>query len=199
VPRAQAVIAPAVARKLHVAAATTAIWAPGPIPPRTERDLSEASAAAAVNGHIYVERGYRADDQTRLVELVLGALGAVLMLGGTLTATFLALSDARSDLATLAAVGASPRVRRRVAASYAAVTGLVGALLGVVVGFVPGIAVSFPLTARVSSGVPATTPTHFLDIPWLLIGSLVVVLPLLTALVVGMTSRSRLPMTARID
>ena len=37
---------------------------------------------------------------------------AILMLGGTLTATFLALSDARPDLATLAAVGASPRRRR---------------------------------------------------------------------------------------
>ncbi len=49
---------------------------------------------------------------------------AVLMLGGTLTATFLALSDARPDLATLSAVGASPRMRRGVAASYALVVGL---------------------------------------------------------------------------
>ena len=47
-----------------------------------------------------------------IVLLVLGALGGVLMLGGTLTATFLSLSDARPDLATLAAVGASPRTRR---------------------------------------------------------------------------------------
>ena len=53
------------------------------------------------------------------LRVVLGALGAVLMLGGTLTATFLALSDARPDLATLSAVGASPRTRRGVAAAYA--------------------------------------------------------------------------------
>ena len=59
------------------------------------------------------------------------------MLGGTLTATFLALSDARPDLATLSAVGAAPRTRRRVAAAYALVIGFVGAVLGAVVGLHP--------------------------------------------------------------
>ena len=68
----------------------------------------------------YVERGYQAPDETVILLLVLGGLGGVLMLGGTLTATFLALSDARPDLATLSAVGASPRTRRGVAAAYAA-------------------------------------------------------------------------------
>jgi putative ABC transport system permease protein len=135
------------------------------------------------------------------VQLVLGVLGAVLMLGGTLTATFLALSDARSDLATLAAVGASPRTRRSVAAAYAALTGLVGALLGVLVGLVPGIAVTFPLTSRASAGPSAgsSVASHYLDIPWLLIGSLVVGLPVLTALAVGLASRARLPLVARVE
>jgi len=58
------------------------------------------------------------------------------MLGGTLTATFLALSDARPDLATLSAVGASPRRRRTIASAYALVVGLVGAVLGAAVGFI---------------------------------------------------------------
>jgi len=44
----------------------------------------------------------------------------VLVLGGTLTATFLALSDARPDFATMGAIGATPRTRRLVAAAYAA-------------------------------------------------------------------------------
>jgi putative ABC transport system permease protein len=69
-----------------------------------------------------------------VVLLILGLAGAVLMVGGTLTATFLALSDARPDLATLAAVGAPPLVRRRVGAAYAGFVGLVGAALGVLVG-----------------------------------------------------------------
>jgi putative ABC transport system permease protein len=196
-PRARAVVAPSVARKLGAPVSTTALWLPGPVAPAAAQDLSEG--ANAVGAGLYVERGYRADDESRLVQLVLGVLGAVLMLGGTLTATFLALSDARSDLATLSAVGASPRTRRRVAAAYAGVTGLVGALLGVLVGFVPGIAVTFPLTADVSNGPTAGAASHYLDIPWLLIGSLVVALPLLTGLVVGLTSRARLPLATRVE
>ena len=69
------------------------------------------------------------------------------MLGGTLTATFLALSDARPDLATLSAVGASPRTRRGVAAAYAVVVGWSARVLGAAVGFIPGIAVTYPLTS----------------------------------------------------
>jgi putative ABC transport system permease protein len=120
------------------------------------------------------------------------------MLGGTLTATFLALSDARPDLATLSAVGASPRTRRGVAAAYAAFVGVVGAMLGSAVGLIPGIAVTWPLTsAQGFDGGPPTGP--FLDIPWPLVVALVLVLPALTALVVGLFARSRLPMVARLD
>jgi putative ABC transport system permease protein len=165
-----------------------------------ETDVSEALAAIGENLSFYVERGYQADDDYVIILLVLGALGALLMLGGTLTATFLSLSDARPDLATLAAVGASPRTRRRVAASYALVIGLLGALLGTLVGFVPGIAATYPLTGSDwVQDVDPSLPTHFLDVPWLLIGSLVIALPLLTAAVVGVTTRSRLPLVARID
>ena len=165
-----------------------------------EQDVSEALAAVSDDVGIYVERGYESDDEAVIILLVLGALGAVLMLGGTLTATFLSLSDARPDLATLSAVGASPRARRAVASSYAVVIGVVGAVLGVMVGFIPGIAISFPLTSTsYIAGLDPSVPSHFLAIPWLLIGTLVVALPLLTALVVGLCTRSRLPMVARID
>ena len=115
------------------------------------------------------------------------------MLGGTLTATFLALSDARPDLATLAAVGAAPRTRRRVAAAYALVIGFVGAILGAAVGFIPGIAISRPLTSYTGNGGP------YLSVPWMLIAVIVIALPLLTAAVVGLTARSRLPLVARLD
>ena len=131
------------------------------------------------------------------------------MLGGTLTATFLALSDARPDLATLSAVGAAPRTRRGVAAAYAVVVGAVGALIGAVIGFIPGIAITYPLTYQPGdsvtvegSGFASATGVSvgpFLDIPWLLIATLVVGLPLLTALIVGATARSRLPLVARLD
>jgi putative ABC transport system permease protein len=159
-----------------------------------EQDVTEALASLAPNTSFYVERGYQNQDQTVVLLLVLFALGAVLMLGGTLTATFLALSDARPDLATLAAIGASPRSRRGVAAAYAAVVGLVGAVLGAAVGFVPGVAISYPLTQRYQG----TGPAHYLDVPWLLVLGLVLALPVVTTVVVGLCTRSRLPLVARL-
>lgn len=153
---------------------------------------------------LYVERGYQADDEALIAQLILVGLGGVLMLGGTLTATFLALSDARPDLATLAAVGASPRTRRGVAAAYAVVVGFVGAVLGAAVGFIPGLAVTYPLTSQNYGMIAADGSSQFasgpyLDVPWLMILGLVVALPLLTAAVVGLFARSRLPLVARLD
>ena len=173
---------------------------------KVEKDLRESLSVIAQGADIYVERGYQTPDEIFILLLVLFTLGGVLMLGGTLTATFLALSDARPDLATLSAVGAAPRSRRGVAASYALVVGFVGAVLGAIVGFIPGVAITYPLTSTMQGMCSAegngplicdqTGP--FLDIPWLLIAGLVVALPLLTALVVGLTARSRLPLAARL-
>jgi putative ABC transport system permease protein len=195
------VISPAAARALGTPPRTVAVVVDGGVSESEQQDVEEAVGAITQDAGFYVERGYQSSDETVILLLVLGALGGVLMLGGTLTATFLALSDARPDLATLAAVGASPRSRRGVAASYAVVVGFVGAVLGAAVGFVPGVAVTYPLTGASAGYYPGVEglPTHYLAVPWLLIGALVVALPLLTALVVGLCTRSRLPMVARVD
>ncbi len=196
----QAVIAPAVAERLHATVQPVGLLVSGSeISRATQRDVAEALRGVGDGTSFYVERGYQAAGETIIIQLVLGALGAVLMLGGTLTATFLALSDARPDLATLSAVGASPRMRRGVAASYALVVGGVGALLGAAVGFIPGVAITYPLTNPSAYGPPTASASHYLDIPWLLILALVVALPLLTAALVGALARSRLPLVSRLD
>ncbi|MFC6344298.1 FtsX-like permease family protein, partial [Nocardioides hankookensis] len=191
----QAILSTEAAKRLGAPTGVSGLVVSGPISRAQEEAVSEALAAADTSSSFYVERGYQTDNETMIVQLVLAALGGVLMLGGTLTATFLALSDARPDLATLSAVGASPRRRRWVAASYALVIGFVGAVLGAAVGFIPGVAITYPLT----SGYSEATAGHYLDVPWLMILGLVVVLPLLTALIVGLTARSRLPLVARLD
>ena len=193
---AQAIVPTAMADDLGVDVAPVQLRLTGDIDRAAETRIKES--VGAIDGtYLYVERGYQRPPEALILLLVLGVLGGVLMLGGTLTATFLALSDARPDLATLSAVGAAPRTRRRVAASYALVVGTVGALLGAAVGFIPGIAISRPLTSVPISGAPEVGP--FLSIPWLLIVTIVVVLPLLTAAVVGLSARSRLPLVARLD
>ncbi|GAA4817658.1 FtsX-like permease family protein [Nocardioides caeni] len=186
-----ALMAPPLVRELGLQTSVVGKLVRGPISEEAEDDISEAAAALPAAPYFYVERGYQPDEAVRIIQGVLAALGAILMLGGTLTATFLALSDARPDLATMAAVGARPRTRRGVAAAYALVVGGIGALLGAPVGFIPGMAISQPLTSGVGDAS--------LDVPWLLIGMVVLGLPLLTAAAVGACARGRLPLTARVD
>ncbi|MBE7324623.1 FtsX-like permease family protein [Nocardioides sp. Y6] len=161
-----------------------------------ERTLAGAVRDVSARAHLQVERGFQRDADVVVLIWVLGVVGALLMLAGTLTATFLSLADAKPDLATVSAVGGSPRTRRSVAASYALMIASVGAVLGALVGFVPGLALSRSMTVT-DYGFAPTGP--YLDVPWVLIGSLVVALPLFSAAVVWLFSRSRLPMVARID
>lgn len=188
-----AVLSPEAAAELRLPTATTAIAVRPTIERAARTNVNEQLAATPANVELLVERGYQPDAATQIIKLVLAVLGGILMLGGTLTATFLALSDARPDFATMAAVGARPRTRRGVAASYALVVGLVGALLGAPIGFIPGVAISRPLT------YDDVTNSTLLAIPWPLLGAVVVGLPLLTALIVGLAARSRLPLVARLD
>lgn len=192
-----AILPTALAEQAGMDVVTSRLVLTGDLDEATQTRIEEQTQGAAPGTYTYVERGYQRPPEATIILLVLGALGGVLMLGGTLTATFLALSDARPDLATLSAVGAAPRTRRRVAAAYALVIGFVGAVLGAAVGFVPGIAISRPLTSTSWTGSSAQGP--FLDVPWLMIAIIVLALPLLTAAVVGLTARSRLPLVARLD
>lgn len=202
------VLPTAVAEQAGLAVATVAVAVPDATITEAQQDaVAEVLTATSDGEGLYVERGPRTDDEAIILQLVLAGVGALLMLGGTLTATFLALADARPDLATLAAVGAAPRTRRGVAAAYALVVGSVGAVLGAAVGFVPGLAVTRPLTSgqgecvAVGDGPMSCEGGSgpFVDVPWLMILAIVVALPLLTALVVALLSRSRLPMVARLS
>ena len=73
----------------------------------------------------------------------------------------------------------------------AGVIGFLGAVLGVAGGAIPGIAITWPLTAPSPNG-------HILDIPWTLLGLVVLVVPTLAVLAAGLFTRSRLPMVRRI-
>jgi putative ABC transport system permease protein len=192
------ILSPSVARDLHLRVRTVGLLLTGTtLTPAQEDDLQQVLRGMDQNSYVYTERGYQVASAEKVVLWILFGLAAVLMLGGTLTATFLALADARPDLATLSAVGASPRTRRSVAAAYAVSIGFVGAVLGAAVGFIPGVAVSYPLTRAYNPGDPG--PSHYLEVPWQEIVGLVVLLPLVTALVVGLLARSRLPLVARLD
>jgi putative ABC transport system permease protein len=189
-----AVLPKDVAVRLGFPLQAVGLIARGAVPKAAEDRLQEELSAIG-SGFVQVERGYDGSGK-RLAILILAAAAGTLMLGGTLSAALLALSDARPDFATLMSVGASPRVRRKVAAAYAGIIGLLGSVLGALAGFVPGIAISYPLTRDTYSG---HGPSHYLAIPWLLVLGLTVGVPLVAAGGAALLTRSRLPLASRIE
>ncbi|KAA1422878.1 ABC transporter permease [Mumia zhuanghuii] len=196
---ARAVISPEAARAHGIPVSTTTAIADRSAGKLTAEQLAAAKAAAKdveVDASLRTERGFQETFTLQLLLLV-GA-GGLAVLFGTLTATGLALADARADLATLAAVGAAPRTRRVVAASQAAVLGVLGALLGVAVGFAPGLAATWPLTSDRWGSLEGADGGPIVDIPWGVLAAIVFVVPLVAVLASAVFTRGKLPLTRRL-
>ena len=129
-----------------------------------------------------VERGY--DSDAPFILLLLAIVGGAAVLIGTLSATGLALNDARPDFATLNAIGAAPVTRRVMAAAQALTIGGIGVGLGFIIGFLPGV-----LSARSLTDYGMDRGS-IVDLPWTLFGILAIVVPLLAALVSGLFIRN---------
>lgn len=189
------IVPPSLADRLPAEVTTSALVVGGPedpVTPEQQQQLSERLAGLASYESVYVERGWT--DYQAVARWLLVGVGALLVLIATLTATGLALTDARPDFATLAAIGAAPRTRRFMAMGTAAVIGGAGALVGVLAGLAPGIAVAYPLTST-DYGFGAQP---LVEVPWLMLAGIAVGVPLLAVAVTGLFVRSRLPMQARI-
>src|SRR5690606_11590512 len=102
-PYPNAVIPEELAREGGLEPIVTGIHLTG-VDEEAERAIEKALQRVHYDTDVSIERGPQSKEW-QLVLWVVAAAGAVLMLAGTLTATFLALSDARADLATLSAVG----------------------------------------------------------------------------------------------
>ncbi|HEX5543744.1 MAG TPA: FtsX-like permease family protein [Micromonospora sp.] len=128
--------------------------------------------------------------------LVLGIAAGLITLGAAAIATGLAAADGRADLSTLAAVGASPRLRRLLSFSQSGVIAGLGSLLGVTAGLGTAFAVLFAYNQAAVDVWPAAPP-YPLTVPWqsLLI---VAVVPLVAMLGAGLLTRSRLPIERRL-
>jgi putative ABC transport system permease protein len=131
-----------------------------------------------------VERGYR--DSYGIGLLALLVASTVVTLGAAGVATGLAQADARADLATLAAVGAPPRVRRILTAFHAAVVAGLGALLGTASGLVPML------------GFLYADPEMQFVAPWRNLLVIALVVPAAAAVSAGLLTRSRLPLVRRV-
>jgi putative ABC transport system permease protein len=129
--------------------------------------------------------------------VVLAIVAGIITLGAAAIATGLAAADGRSDLATLAAVGASPRLRRALSLSQSGVIAGLGSLIGTVAGLGASIAVLAALNQRFADVWPAPTP-YPLGLPWFNVAVALVVVPVVAMLGAGLLTRSRLPIERRL-
>ncbi len=145
---------------------------------------------------VYVERGPKSRSDTRSL-LLLAIVAGVIALSAAAIATGLAAADRRADLATLAAVGASPRVRRGLSLSQSGVIAGLGSLLGAVAGLGGSVAVLLAFNRGNADLWPAPTP-YPIAVPWLNVGIALLVVPVVAMLGAGLLTRSRLPIERRL-
>lgn len=145
---------------------------------------------------IQVEQDEPASDRRPLL-LLLAVGSGVITLGAAGVATGLAAAEGRRDLSTLAAVGASPRVRRVLSLCQAGVIAVLGSVLGIVAGLGSALIILASVNRRYAAAWPVETP-YPVVVPWLTLGVLVVV-PLVAMLGAGLLTRSRLPVERRLE
>ncbi|MEH0828598.1 MULTISPECIES: FtsX-like permease family protein [unclassified Micromonospora] len=159
-----------------------------------DRFRAEVSALSA-GLRVSVERGPATSGDPVL--LVLAVAAGLITLGAVGIATGLTAADSRPDLSILAAVGASPLVRRKLSLSQSGVIAGLGSLLGMTVGLVAGVAILTAVNQTYLGTWPGGDP-YPIVVPWSVLGALAVV-PLVAMLGAGLLTRSRLPIERRLD
>ena len=154
-----------------------------------------ARQLGGVGSHGYIERGPQSETDPRLWTLM--AASALITLSAAAIGTGLAAADGRADLSTLAAVGASPRLRRGLSLSQSGVIAGLGSLLGAMAGLGAAIAVLMALNQRYVDVWPGP-PLLPIAVPWLSLLMALVVVPFVAILGAGLLTRSRLPIERRI-
>jgi len=182
------VVSPETATRLDLRPAPTGLLVQlAKYPSEAEADAASA-AAAAVYGQpgmpFRAEPGISQGSQWLTWSIV--AAAALITFSAAGITTGLSLADARTDHATLAGVGASPRLRRALAGSQALFTSGVGALLGALAGVVPALLLVLSTDMRTA-----------VEVPWLHLLALVVAVPLVGATLAWACTRSGLPLSRR--
>ncbi|MEV4989607.1 hypothetical protein [Pseudarthrobacter sp. LMD1-1-1.1] len=153
---------------------------------------AEADAASAAIAAVYRQPGmaFRAEpgisQGSQWMTWSIVAAAALITFSAAGITTGLSLADARTDHATLAGVGASPRLRKALAGSQALFTSGVGALLGVLAGVVPALLLVLSTDMRTA-----------VDIPWLHLLALVMAVPVTGAVLAWTFTPSGLPLSRR--
>ncbi|WP_324644119.1 hypothetical protein [Pseudarthrobacter sp. LT1] len=153
---------------------------------------AEADAASAAAAAVYGQAGMTFQAEPGITQgsqwmtwFIVAAAALVTFSAAGITAG-LSLADARTDHATLAGVGAAPRLRRALAGSQALFTSGVGAALGALAGSVPALLLVLSTDMRTA-----------VEVPWLHLLALVVAVPCTAGALAWACTRSGLPLSRR--
>ncbi|MFF4380013.1 FtsX-like permease family protein [Kitasatospora sp. NPDC001547] len=190
---AQGLVLPSALPRLGLSTQPTgSVWLPATPPDRKAQQRAEAATGQLDRfARLQVERGYQ--PKSDALTLALTGFAALVVLGAAGIATGLAAADSRQDQATLAAVGAPPRIRRTMAGLQCMLIALLGALLGAVNGFVPAVGL---LKSR--AGGFGAKPA-LIAAPWGELLLIVLALPVLAGLLAALFTRSRVPLGRRLS
>ncbi|MFU8853353.1 FtsX-like permease family protein [Micromonospora sp. SL1-18] len=134
--------------------------------------------AAAVTARVDTAR-------TTTMFYLLAGVSAMVALVASTVAVGLAAAELHGDLATMAAVGATPRTRRRITMAQALLIVGLGALLGLLAGIGPA-----------AGFIGYNTETHW-QTPWPALLLIATAPPALATLIAGILARGRPPLTRR--
>ncbi|MER7415557.1 FtsX-like permease family protein [Micromonospora peucetia] len=164
--------------------------------PDQDRQNRFVTALRPLDAQLEIERGDPAQAGRPLL-LLLAAAAGLITVGAAGIATGLAAAEGRADLSTLAAVGASPGLRRLLSLCQAGVIAVLGCALGIVAGLGSALIILTAVNRRYASLWPVSVP-YPMVIPWATLAVLLVV-PLVAMLGAGLFTRSRLPVERRLD
>ncbi|MEV6244233.1 FtsX-like permease family protein [Lentzea sp. NPDC051838] len=188
-----AVMTEEAARSLRFSASTFTMYAPTTRMP-TEAEQDALTAALGAEYQVHVDRPTESDIQQALS--ILGLVAGIITLAAAALATGLAAADGRRDLTTLAAVGATPSLRKLLSLSQAGVIAGLGGLLGTAAGAGSALA----LLAALNVGYATIWPQPDLNpltIPWPNIAISLLAVPATAMLGAALFTRSRLPIERR--
>lgn len=161
-------------------------------PSQAEEDAFLA-AAAKVDGSWQITTQKPPTPEREPFLVVLAIVAGVVTIGAAGIATGLAAAEGRADLTTLAAVGASPGVRRMLSLSRTGIVAGLGSLLGLLAGLGAAAAVITGQNRALASTWPSfETPMPFV-VPWLNVLVSLVVVPAAAMLGAALFTRARLP------
>jgi putative ABC transport system permease protein len=189
-----AVMTEQTARTLGFEVAAFTMWATTTrLPTQAEED---ALTAALSGGEYEVNVARPAESEVQRSLNILGLVAGIITLAAAALATGLAAADGRRDLTTLAAVGATPTLRKLLSLSQAGVIAGLGGLLGTAAGVGSALALLAALNVGYADHWPQP-PLNPMTVPWPNVLISLLVVPATAMLGAALFTRSRLPIERR--